>query len=146
MRIPAWTKNFEFMKKELETILELDVLPAVIPEFPTVRGLTLGMNSPMLVPSIHAREAVEQQQKAFTDSWDPLFIGYSAAVYFHTGEIKINSWTNQAKKMPGSMPPKCEMREVIKTLEKAGLESSMPVWNNGRMVIQEGHITLAPST
>ena len=60
------------------------MLPAVIPEFPTVRRVTLGMNSPMRVPSIHAREAVERQQKAFTDSWDPLFIGYSAAVFFLT--------------------------------------------------------------
>ena len=68
MRIPAWTKSFEFAKKELETILERDALPAANPEFPTVRRMTLGMNSPMVVPSIYAREAVERQQKVFTDS------------------------------------------------------------------------------
>ena len=61
MRIPAWTKSFELAKKELETILERDVLPAVILEFATVRRITLGMNRPMIVPSIHAREAVEWQ-------------------------------------------------------------------------------------
>ena len=48
-RIPAWMKGFEFMKKQLETILEREVLAAVIPEFLTVRRMTLGMNSPMEV-------------------------------------------------------------------------------------------------
>ena len=50
LRIPAWTKCFEFTKREPETILELDKLPAAITEFPTVRRMTLGMNSPMVVP------------------------------------------------------------------------------------------------
>ena len=91
LRIPAWTKSFEFAKRELETILERDVLPTAIPEFPTVRRMTLGMNSPLVVPSLHTRAAVEQQQRVFTDSWHPLFIGCSAAVSVHTCEIKINS-------------------------------------------------------
>ena len=60
-------EELHFVKKEFETILERDVLPVTIPEF--------GMNSPMVVPSIHATEAVEQGQKTFTHSWDPLFIG-----------------------------------------------------------------------
>ena len=55
LRIPAWAKSFEFTKRELETILERVVLPAEIPEFPTVRRMTLGMNSPMVAPSLHAR-------------------------------------------------------------------------------------------
>ena len=42
MRIPAWKKSFEFMKKELETILEWYLLPAVISEFPTVRTDDVG--------------------------------------------------------------------------------------------------------
>ena len=108
LRIPAWTRSFEFTKKELEMILELVVLPDAVPEFPTLRRMTLGINIPMVVPSLHARATVERQQREFTDGWDPLFIGYSAAVYFHTCEIKINSWTTQAKKMRGSMPPKFE--------------------------------------
>ena len=33
LRIPAWTRSFEFTKK-METIL---ALPAAVPEFPTVR-------------------------------------------------------------------------------------------------------------
>ena len=69
-----------------------------------MRRMTLGMNSPMVVPSLHMRAMVEQQQKTFTESWDPLFIAYLAAVffhtlfiaylaavYFHTCETKINS-------------------------------------------------------
>ena len=77
MRTSAWRKSFDFAKKELETILERDVLPVTIPEFPTVRRMTLRMNGPMVVPSIHAREAVEQQQKSFTHGWEHLFSGYS---------------------------------------------------------------------
>ena len=126
----------------LETILEWDVLPVAIPDFPTVRRMTLGKNSPMLVPSLHAGATVEQQQKMFTDSWDLLFIEYSAAVYFHTCETKINSWTTQSNKMRGSMPPKYEVREVLKTLEKAGLESKLPIYDDGRLIVEEGHLAL----
>ena len=110
LRIPAWKKSFELVKRELEAILEKEVLPTSIPEFPTVRRMTLGMNSSLVVPSLFAREAAEEQQREFIDGWDPLFIGYTAAVHFHTSDIKINSWTTQAKKMRGSMPPKFEVR------------------------------------
>ena len=104
LRIPAWKKSFELVKKELEATLEKEVLPATIPEFPTVRRMTLGMNSPLVVPSLFARATVEKRQVEFTDGWDPLFIGYTAAVYFHTCDIMINSWTTQAMKMRVSMP------------------------------------------
>ena len=53
--------------------------------------MTMGMNSPLVVPSLIARAAVEKQQGEFTDCRDPLFIGYTAAVCFHTSDIKINS-------------------------------------------------------
>ena len=46
LRIPTWTSSFEFTKKELETILERDVLLAAVPEFPKVRLKTLEMKSP----------------------------------------------------------------------------------------------------
>ena len=88
LRIPQWKKSFDFVKREPERTPERDVLPATISEFPMVRRMTLGMNSPKMVPSIHAREIVEQQQRVFKQGWDPLFIGYSAAVYFHTCEMK----------------------------------------------------------
>ena len=132
-RIAAWTKCFEYTKRELETILERDVLPAAIPEFPTLRRMMLGMNSPMLVPFLSARVTVEQQQKEFTESWDPLFIGYTAAVYFHTCETE---------KMRGSMRPKYEVQEVLKTLEKAGLENKLPIYDDGRMIVEEGQLSL----
>ena len=76
------------MKRELEAILEKEILPTTIPEFPTVRRMTLGFS----------RAAAEEQQKEFTNSWDSMFIGYTVAVYFHTSETKKNSWTTQAKK------------------------------------------------
>ena len=118
-------------------------LPVTVPEFPTVRRMTLGMNSSLVVPSLFARATVEKQQKEFTDVWDPLFIGYTAAVYFHTCDIKINSWATQTKKkMRGSMPPKFEVRDILRTLDQANLENMLPVWDDGRMIVEEGHIAL----
>ena len=142
LRIPAWTKSFELVKKELEAVLEKEVLPTSIPEFPIVRRMTLGMNSSLVVPSPYARTTTEERQKEFTDGWDPLFIGYTAAIYFHTSDAKINSWTTQAKKMRGSMPPKFEGRNALKVLERAGLENQLPAWDDGRMIVSEGHIAL----
>ena len=94
----------------------------------------------MVVPSLHARATVERQQREFTDGWDPLFIGYSAAVYFHTSESKINSWATQTKKMRGSMPPNFE--DVLRTLEEAGLENKLPIYDDGRIIVEEGHMAL----
>ena len=142
LRIPLWKKSFELVKRELEAILEKEILPTSIPEFPSVRRMTLGMNSSLVVPSLFERAAVDELQKGFTDGWDPMFIGYTAAVYLHTSEIKINSWTTQAKKMRGSLPPKFEVREVLRTLEQAGLENKLPLWDDGRMIVEEGHIAL----
>ena len=133
MRIPAWKGIFELVKKELEMILERKILPTTVPELPMVRRMTLWMILTH-VPSLHARATVEKQQKEFTDGWDPLFIGYSAAVYFHTCDIKINSWTTQAKKMRGSMPPKFEVRDILRTLEQAELENKLPIWDDGRHI------------
>ena len=140
--ITAWKGSFEFVKKDLETILERDLLPVAVPEFPAVRRMTLGMNSHMVVPSLHARASVEKQQKEFTEGWDHLFVGCTAAVYFHTCDIKINSWNTQAKKMRGSMPPKFEVRDISRTLGEAMLENKLPIYDDGRMIVQEGHITL----
>ena len=138
LRIPAWKKSFELVKKEREATLEKEVLPATIPEFPLVRRMTLGMNSPLVVPSLFARATVVE----FTDGWDSLFIGYTAAVHFHTCDIKINSWTTQAKKMRCSMPPNFEVREILRTLDWARLENGLPIWDDGRMIVEEGHIAL----
>ena len=100
------------------------------------------MNSPLVVPSIIARMTTEEMQKDFTDGWDPLFVGYTAAVYFHTSEAKINSWTTQAKKMRGSQPPGYEVRKVLRALEQEGLENMLPIWDDGRMIMMEGHVAL----
>ena len=123
-------------------ILEQEVLPTTVPEFRIIRRMTLGMNSPLVVPSLHARATVEKQQKEFTDGWDPLFIGYSAAVYFHMCDVKLNSWTTQSKKMRGSITPKFEVRDILRTLEQARLENMLPVWDDERMIVEEGHIAL----
>ena len=63
LRIPAWKKSVELVKRELETTLEKEVLPATIPEFPAVRIMTLGTNSSLVVPSLFARATVERQQE-----------------------------------------------------------------------------------
>ena len=143
LRIPAWKDSFALVKREQEAIMEKEILPANIPEFPIVRRMTFGMNSPLVVPSIFARMTTEEMQKDFTDGWDPLFIGYTTAVYFHTSEAKINSWTTQAKKMKGSLPPGYEVRKVLRALEQEGLENMLPVWDDGKMIMKEGHIALA---
>ena len=44
--------------------------------------------------------------------------------------------------MRGSLPPKFEIREVLRKLERAGLENMLPVWDDGRMIVEEGHIAL----
>ena len=142
LRIPAWKESFALVKRELEAIMEKEILPAAMPEFPIVRRMTLGMNGPLVVPSIMARMTTEEMQKYFTDGWDPLFIGYTAAVYFHTSEAKINSWTTQAKKMRGSQPPGYEVRKVLRALEQEGLENMLPIWDDGRMIMMEGHVAL----
>ena len=138
LRISAWKKSFELVMRELEATLEKEILPTTVPEFPTVRRMTLELNSSLVVPSLFARATVEKQQREFTDGWDPLFIGYTAAVYFHTCDIKINSWTTQAKKMRGSMAPKFEVRDILRTLDQANLENMLPVWDDGRMIVEEG--------
>ena len=142
LRIPAWKECFALVKRELEAIMEKEILPAAMPEFPIVRRMTLGMNSPLVVPSIMARITTEEMQKYFTDGWDPLFIGYTAAVYFHTSEAKINSWTTKAKKQRGSQPPGYEVRKVLRALEREGLENMLPIWDDGRMIVMEGHVAL----
>ena len=142
LRFPAWKGSFELVKKELEITPEKKSLPTVVPEFPIVRRMTLGMNSPLVVPPLDARVAVEKQQREFTDGWDPVFVGYTAAVYFHTCDMKINSRTAQAKKMRGSMPPNFEVRDTLRTLDQTDLENMLPVWDDGRMIVEEGHIAL----
>ena len=77
-------REFRAGKEGVRNDTREKILPTTVPEFPMVRRMTLGMNSPLVVPSLYARAAVEKEQKEFTDGWDPLFIGYSAAVYFHT--------------------------------------------------------------
>ena len=51
----------------------------------------------------------------------------------------INSWTNKARIMKGSMPPKCQVSEVRCILEKAGLKNKNPKYNDSRIVLLEGH-------
>ena len=89
---------------------------------------------------------MEKQQKELTDGWDLLFIGYSAAVYFHTCDIKIKSWPTQAKKMRCSMPREFEVRDILRTLEQARLENMLPVRDDGRKIVVEGHIALKDET
>ena len=100
------------------------------------------MNSSLVVPSLFARAAAERQQREFTDGWDPLFIGYTAALYFHTCDIKVNSWSTQAKKIRRSLPPNFEVREILRKLDRVGLEKMLLVWDDGRMFVDKGHIAL----
>ena len=44
--------------------------------------------------------------------------------------------------MRGSMPPKIEVRGILRTLEEAKLENKLPIWDDGRMIMEEEHIAL----
>ena len=87
---PGVVEEFRIHEKGIGNDTRAGCATAAVPEFPTVRRITLGMNSPLVVPSLHARATVERQQREFTNGWDPLFIRYSAVMYFHKCEIKIN--------------------------------------------------------
>ena len=40
------------------------------------------------------------------------------------------------------MPLKFEDRDILRTLDQADLENMLPLWDDGRMIVEEGHITL----
>ena len=44
--------------------------------------------------------------------------------------------------MRGSMPPKFEVRDILRTLDQARLEKMLPIWDDGRMIVEEGYIAL----
>ena len=60
--------------------------------------------------------------KGFYTRLGHLFVRYSAAADFHSSEIKIKSWTTEAKKIRVLMPPSWDVRVVSKLLERAGFE------------------------
>ena len=40
------------------------------------------------------------------------------------------------------MPPTYEVREWNKVLERAGFENKEPIYDSGRMIVEEGHLAL----
>ena len=44
--------------------------------------------------------------------------------------------------MRGSQPPGYEVRKVLRALEQEGLENMLPIWDDGRMIMMEGHVAL----
>ena len=40
------------------------------------------------------------------------------------------------------MPPKFEVRDILRTLDQANLENMLLVWDDGRMIVEEGNIVL----
>ena len=124
LRLPTWTEKFDLVRHELGMIIERDVLSAPLSDFLTARRMSMGMSKPMLMPSVQSREVVEQQQKLFMQGCDTLFVGYTAAAHFHSSEVKINCWTTVAKKIRGSMPPRCHVLEVSKVLQRSLFEKN----------------------
>ena len=143
LRIPAWKGSFDMVKKEYEMILEREILPTTVPEFPMVRRMTLGMNSPLVVPFLHIRATVEKQQKEFTDPRDPLFFWkLSRTVFPHVRhQDKLMDDTGK-KRLEAQCPRKFEVRDILRTLEQAELENKLPIWDDGRMIVEEGHNAL----
>ena len=44
--------------------------------------------------------------------------------------------------MRGSLPPKFKVRFIFRTLDQARLEHMLPVWDDGRMIVEEGKVAL----
>ena len=44
--------------------------------------------------------------------------------------------------MRGSRPPKFEVWEILRTLDRASLQIGLPIWDDGRTIVEEGHIAL----
>ena len=44
--------------------------------------------------------------------------------------------------MRGSMQPRCDVREVKKALEEADLENKDPIYDDGRIIVEERHLGL----
>ena len=44
--------------------------------------------------------------------------------------------------MRSSMPPKFEVRDVLRTLEEGGFENKLLIYGDGRMIVEEGHMAL----
>ena len=121
--------------------LDRDVLTTALRMFPHMRKMTLGKTTPSLFFSIQAKRVVnEQQLRVFMDGWDPLFVCYLAAAYFHSRKIRTNSWTDEARIMRVSMPPIFDASEVRSILDKAGLENMDPVYKDGLVIVVEGRI------
>ena len=40
------------------------------------------------------------------------------------------------------MPPKFELRDVLRTHEETELENKLPIYDDGRMIVEEGHMAL----
>ena len=75
---PGETNQKNFEKTDLEKGFRLDQEGTgddfgaeCATGFTTLGQKTLGMNSPMLMPSVQDREVVERQQKVFKQGWIP---------------------------------------------------------------------------
>ena len=44
--------------------------------------------------------------------------------------------------MRGSTPPKFEVRDFLRTLKQAELENKLPIWEDGRKIVEEEHLAL----
>ena len=40
------------------------------------------------------------------------------------------------------MPPRCHVREVSKVLQRAWFEKKYPIYDDGRKIVEEGHLSL----
>ena len=40
------------------------------------------------------------------------------------------------------MPPKFEIRDDLRTFEEAGLENKLPIYADGKMIVEDGQVAL----
>ena len=81
---------------------------------------------------VQVRKVVEGQQRVLTRVWDPLIFGYSPAACFDSSAIRMESWTDAARKVRRSLPMRCDVRDVNIVLQKAQFENKPSLYNDGR--------------
>ena len=91
--------SFELVKRELELILDKEILSTTVPGFPMVRRMTLGMNSPLVFPSLYARATAD---------------AVSEKNLRKTAPMVLARWKTAAYK--GSSVPR-RLAEVVKEME-----------------------------
>ena len=130
LRIPAWKKSFELVKRELEAILEKEVLPVSIPEFPTVSEGHIALKEDEMVFATrryrapYGLEQVEMRQEGKElDAAGPLYVALTE--YKKTGLATPSPLSVDTPGDKRSGPVEDRFRRILERREAESGEESM---------------------